>query len=68
MAAHGTEAAAKAAATIRNLIGTERPVAGLVLGSGLAGLADRFDDVRRVEYRRHPRVPRSHGGRATRAC
>jgi purine-nucleoside phosphorylase len=55
--AHGTQAAATAAATIRNRIGTERPVAGLVLGSGLAGLADRFDDVRRVEYGDVPGFP-----------
>ena len=54
---YGTQAAAKAAATIRNRIGTERPVAGLVLGSGLAGLADRFDDVKRLEYRDIPGFP-----------
>ena len=47
---YGTQEAARAAAAIRNRIGTHRPVAGLVLGSGLSGLADRFDDVRRVEY------------------
>ena len=46
---YGTQEAARAAAAIRNRIGTHRPVAGLVLGSGLSGLADRFDDVRRVE-------------------
>jgi len=56
-ATYGTQAAATAAATIRNRIGTERPVAGLVLGSGLAGLADRFDDVRRVEYSDIPGFP-----------
>ena len=54
---YGTQAAAKAAATIRNRIGTERPVAGLVLGSGLGGLADRFDDVKRVEYGDIPGFP-----------
>ena len=54
---YGTQAAANAAATIRNRIGTERPVAGLVLGSGLAGLADRFDDVKRLEYRDIPGFP-----------
>ena len=56
-ASYGSQAAAKAAATIRNRIGTEPPVAGLVLGSGLAGLADRFADVRRVEYRDIPGFP-----------
>jgi purine-nucleoside phosphorylase len=54
---YGMQAAANAAATIRNRIGTERPVAGLVLGSGLAGLADRFDDVKRLEYRNIPGFP-----------
>ena len=54
---YGTQAAARAAAAIRNRIGTERPVAGLVLGSGLSGLADRFDDVRRVEYGDIPGFP-----------
>jgi purine-nucleoside phosphorylase len=56
-ASYGKRAAAKAAATIRNRIGTDRPVAGLVLGSGLAGLADRFEDVRRVEYGDIPGFP-----------
>jgi purine-nucleoside phosphorylase len=32
-------------------------VVGLVLGSGLAGLADRFEDVRRVEYADIPGFP-----------
>jgi purine-nucleoside phosphorylase len=54
---YGTQAAARAAAAIRNRIGTERPVAGLVLGSGLSGLADRFDDVRRVDYGDIPGFP-----------
>ena len=53
----GTQEAARAAAAIRNRIGTERPVAGLVLGSGLSGLADRFDDVRRVDYGDIPGFP-----------
>jgi purine-nucleoside phosphorylase len=54
---YGTQAAARAAAAIRNRIGTHRPVAGLVLGSGLSGLADRFDDVRRVVYGDIPGFP-----------
>ena len=54
---YGTQEAARAAAAIRNRIGTERPVAGLVLGSGLSGLADRFDDVRRVDYGDIPGFP-----------
>jgi len=54
---YGTQAAARAAAAIRNRIGTERPVAGLVLGSGLSGLADRFDEVKRVDYGDIPGFP-----------
>jgi purine-nucleoside phosphorylase len=42
---------------IRNRIGTERPVVGLVLGSGLGGLADRFENVTRVEYKDIPGFP-----------
>ncbi len=46
----GKRAAAAAARAVRTRIGDERPVAGLILGSGLAGLADRFEDARRVTY------------------
>jgi purine-nucleoside phosphorylase len=53
----GKSAAAEAARVIRNRIGTETPVAGLILGSGLAGLADRFEDVRRVAYADIPGFP-----------
>jgi purine-nucleoside phosphorylase len=54
---YGKTAAAATAAAIRRHIGTERPVAGLILGSGLAGLADRFDDARRVSYADIPGFP-----------
>jgi purine-nucleoside phosphorylase len=54
---YGKQAAADAAAAIRARIGAEQPVAGLILGSGLAGLADRFDDVRRVSYADIPGFP-----------
>jgi purine-nucleoside phosphorylase len=54
---YGKQAAADAAAAIRARIGTQQPVAGLILGSGLAGLAERFDDVRRVSYADIPGFP-----------
>jgi len=54
---HGKQAATDAAAAIRRRIGTEQRVAGLILGSGLAGLADRFEDVRRVSYADIPGFP-----------
>jgi purine-nucleoside phosphorylase len=53
----GTAAANDAATAIRHRIGTERPVAGLILGSGLAGLADRFEDAARVRYADIPGFP-----------
>lgn len=54
---YGKRAAADAAQAIRTRIGTDQPVAGLILGSGLAGLADRFDDVRRISYADIPGFP-----------
>jgi purine-nucleoside phosphorylase len=56
-AVFGKSAAARAADAIRNRIGTDKPVVGLILGSGLAGLANRFDDARRVEYGDVPGFP-----------
>ena len=53
----GKTAASLAADAIRNRIGADRPVAGLILGSGLAGLVDRFEDVRRVAYSEIPGFP-----------
>ena len=53
----GKAAAEDAAKAIRKRIGTDRPVAGLILGSGLAGLVDRFDDARRVSYDAVPGFP-----------
>jgi purine-nucleoside phosphorylase len=53
----GKAAAAEAATAIRNRIGTEKPVAGLILGSGLGGLANRFDDPVRVRYSDIPGFP-----------
>jgi len=54
---YGKEAGAEAAAAIRKRIGAEQPIVGLILGSGLAGLADRFEDVRRVNYADIPGFP-----------
>ena len=54
---YGKQAAARAAAAIRDRIGAEQPKVGLILGSGLAGLADRFENVRRVRYADIPGFP-----------
>jgi purine-nucleoside phosphorylase len=56
-ARYGKAAAVDAAAEIRKRIGRERPVVGLVLGSGLAGIADRFDGATRIEYADIPGFP-----------
>jgi purine-nucleoside phosphorylase len=57
VAVFGKSAAARAADAIRDRVGTEKPVVGLILGSGLAGLTNRFEDARRVEYRDVPGFP-----------
>lgn len=54
---HGKAAAACAAAAIAARIGDVPPAVGLVLGSGLAGLADHFEDARRVAYADIPGFP-----------
>ena len=53
----GKAAADEAAATIRRRIGGESPAVGLILGSGLAGLADRFERATRIEYVEIPGFP-----------
>lgn len=53
----GKAAAAEAARAIQDRVGLERPVVGLILGSGLAGLTDRFEDARRVSYADVPGFP-----------
>ena len=47
---YGRAAAERAAVTISDRLGVEKPEVGFILGSGLAGLAGRFDDARRVSY------------------
>ena len=54
---YGKSAATAAAAAIRDRIGSERPAVGVILGSGLSGLADRFEDVTRVSYADVPLFP-----------
>jgi len=44
----GKAAAAQAARAIQDRIGTETPAVGLILGSGLAGLAGRFDRLQQL--------------------
>jgi purine-nucleoside phosphorylase len=55
--AYGKAAAADAAAAIAKRIGSERPAVGLVLGSGLAGITDRFEDAERLSYTDVPGFP-----------
>ena len=51
MNAHGAVAAAKAADAVREKLGADpRPVAAIILGSGLGDLADRIQNAPRVRY------------------
>jgi purine-nucleoside phosphorylase len=50
----GVAAAQRAAAAVREAIGDTRPVAAIVLGSGLGSLADRVTEAKRVPYARIP--------------
>jgi len=64
----GARAAADAAAEIRRRIGAgEAPVLGIILGSGLGGLARRIDDARDVAFADVPGFPSAtvvgHAGR-----
>jgi purine-nucleoside phosphorylase len=47
---HGSEAAQWAAAAVRQHVGSEPPVAALILGSGLGRVADDLDDARSVRF------------------
>jgi purine-nucleoside phosphorylase len=48
---HGAKAAAKAAAAVREKLGADpRPVAAIVLGSGLGDLADHIQNATHVRY------------------
>jgi purine-nucleoside phosphorylase len=53
----GKQAAADAANAIRKRLGDQRPAVGLILGSGLGGIANRFDEPRRIPYSEIPGFP-----------
>ena len=52
-----TDDAPAAAEAIRRQLGDERPVVGLILGSGLGGLTQRFEQARQVSYSDVPGFP-----------
>jgi purine-nucleoside phosphorylase len=54
---YGTQRAKATAAVIRARIGTETPVAGIILGSGLGRLADKITDRVVVAYHDVPGFP-----------
>jgi purine-nucleoside phosphorylase len=56
-AEYGTAAAAQAAAVIRERIGDAVPVAGVILGSGLGGLAARITDPVSIPFAEVPGFP-----------
>jgi purine-nucleoside phosphorylase len=56
-ARYGAEAARRAADAVRERLEVRAPVAGIVLGSGLGGLAHRLEDARRVPFAEIPGFP-----------
>jgi purine-nucleoside phosphorylase len=54
---YGADAARRAAEAVAARLGVSRPVAGIVLGSGLGGLADEIEDARRVPFAEVPGFP-----------
>lgn len=56
-ARYGTEAAARAAEVIQARIGAATPVAGIILGSGLGGLASRIANPVAVPFAEVPAFP-----------
>lgn len=50
-------AAEKTASVIRAKIGSRSPVVGIILGSGLGGLADKIEDAVRIPYGEVPGFP-----------
>ncbi len=57
MTEHGAAEALAAARAIRARIGDATPVAAIVLGSGLGGLADEIESPRSIPYRDVPGFP-----------
>lgn len=56
-APYGKDAASKSAAAVRERIGDAVPVLGIVLGSGLGGLADDIENAVRVPFAEVPGFP-----------
>lgn len=54
---YGAAAAREAAAAVRDRLGVRDPVAAIILGSGLGGLAGRIADARRVPFAEVPGFP-----------
>lgn len=67
---HGAAAAQQAAGAVRAKLGVKTPVAAIVLGSGLGGLADRVKDAKRVPYAEIPgfHAPGVEGHRGELIC
>ncbi len=57
MSRYGAAAARQAADAVRDRLGVRDPVAGIVLGSGLGGLANRIENARRVPFAEVPGFP-----------
>ena len=56
---HGTEAAREAAAVVRAALRLGSPALGIILGSGLGGVAQRLRNPRRLPFTEIPGFPRT---------
>src|SRR3954466_10149154 len=66
----GHQAAEKSAAVIRAKIGKRAPTVGIILGSGLGGLADKIENAVKISYADIPGfpIPKALGHSGTLVC
>jgi purine-nucleoside phosphorylase len=60
VSSHGADAARQAADVIRARLDVQSPVAAIILGSGLGGLADKIENARRLDYAEIPGFHATH--------
>ncbi len=70
MSDYGYAPAERTASAIRSKIGSRSPVVGIILGSGLGGLADKIEDAVKIPYGDVPGfpVPKALGHAGTLIC
>lgn len=60
VSSHGAAAAREAADVVRARLGVQAPACGIILGSGLGGLADKIENARRLDYAEIPGFHATH--------